>query len=187
MFSIKSKITEPVSIDIRSDDTNPSFQQGLLLKQKYAVLQMIDRANDGLDRKGGNFLQAGGLIAALMGVLSIPGVIDSDAVPIARIGTVVVLTFLAIMIFLSLKATSPREYYAPGSLDLEKMNAEYLNKAPDDCFTQILKDVTGTIRLIRDLNSDKTKWITWSGRLLILEILSLAVTILVITFLANYL
>ena len=183
MFKFNVEAIRPVQIDINTDNTSLNIQQSLLLQQKYQALEIINQANDGLDKKAATLLQASALIVALTGVLTIPGFIRTDnPVAWAQVGIAIAFLLFAGMIILSTIAWFPQSTYLPGSLDWDwnELYYQYLLVDSESCFNQVLRDCTITIERLKVLNSRKGVLLKVSAGLFVVQIIGL----MVIPFLA---
>lgn len=178
MFKFKVEAIRPVQIDINTDNTSLNIQQSLLLQQKYQALEIINQANDSLDKKAATLLQASALIVALTGVLSIPGFIRTDnPVAWAKVGIAVAFLLFAGMIILSAIAWFPKGYYLPGSLDWDwdELYKQYLLVDSDSSFNQVLRDCTVTIERLKVLNYHKGLLLKISAGLFVVQIIGLMI------------
>jgi hypothetical protein len=169
MFKFKAEIVQPVKVDIQEQNIR-SFQQSLLLEQKYRALEMIDQANNSLDTKATQLLQASGLIVALVSVLSIPSFVTSRLTHLMEAGIAVAFLVFVLMIGLSILAWSPGKHVIPGSADWNEMYNRYILVDSERCFDQILSDCTEAIESSKSANSRKGDLLKWSASLLVVQI-----------------
>lgn len=144
-------------------------QHELVLQQKYTLLQAVLQSSDTLDSKASTLLQSGGLIVALVGVVSIPGFVTNPSTA-AKIGIGVAFGAFLLMVILSLRASLPSKVEMPGALNWDEIHQDYLFETLDNCYQQILSDCIQSIQLIQETNERKSTFIVWSALLLIVQI-----------------
>jgi len=179
MLKFKVDLVQPIQVDTRSNNSL-NYRRGLLLEQKYKILQIFDQANDSLDSKATQLLQAGGLIVALVTALSFSTFFASPgSTTSAKAGIAVACLAFVGMIGLSIAAWSPKESGAPGSLDWAQMYDRYILVDDETCYNQILSDCTEAIASSKAVNIRKGNLVKWSAFLLVLQLGGLVILALV--------
>lgn len=168
---LKNLIPE-IPISIKSDDTNLSVQQQLVLQQRYYALDQLVKANESLDQKSITLLQASSLIFALIGVLQFPKALYNPSLWIWIAIVVAFILFLSMVVCL-IKAWSPTDHTIPGKNDEHKMFNEYIWVSDDESFKQILSDCKEAYDRSKKTNSRKAKYIVWAAWIFVAQVFGL--------------
>lgn len=145
-------------------------QQQLLLDQQWRMLDDRSQAGDHLDNKAAAILQAGSLIIALVGAVSIPPVLAQQSPPILLGGLAFALAVFAGMLVCALLAWQPRDYRVPGSTSWNSMWNNYVNAGLQDAFAQILSNIQAATETHERRNALKARYVTWGTWLLVLQV-----------------
>lgn len=179
MFKFKVEAIKPIQIDIQNDEITPNYQQGLVLRQQYHLLDTFHRANEVLDQKAMGILQVGAFLVVLSGALSIPDYFIKDPSLLAK--GLLAIGFLAFMVMvgLSITALSPAEREFPGSTSWDEIQIRYILADPGQCFNQMSSDLLKATESERSINDKKAKQMKRSALLLILQVGGLLAVVLV--------
>jgi uncharacterized protein with ACT and thioredoxin-like domain len=80
-------------------------------------------------------------------------------------------------ILLFQRTLSLKPYHLPGRTDWDEVFSDYLEIELSDCFEKILSDLLDSIESIRSLNEYKSTQVVWMGRLLLMQVLALAIAV----------
>lgn len=189
MFSL----LQTKNIEIKNDETTLTYQESLLLQQRYNLLNGLIEANKQIDSKSLSLLQASAIIIGLISVFTASDFagMASQLVPnfssnyyiwlnlIKVISSISSFLSFIIMTLFTIKSLNPRGYEMPGSSDWEIAFTDYLYESKENCFKNILYSLSISIKSLEKLNDYKADWLTVSGYLLIFQITALMITILI--------
>jgi hypothetical protein len=170
---VLNKLLPTLRVEIHEDYSDLSPQHRLTIEQQYFSITQIDRANEQLDAKALQLLQAAGLILVLVGALEIPKFITSDPTLWARSGIFVGFLAFAGMVYLLASTVKPGAACAPGSQDWNEIYDEYLIVKLDDSYNKVLVDCLETFDRLSDLNQGKAKSLQWAIFLFVLQVTGL--------------
>lgn len=168
---------------VKMEEIN-NYQQGLVLEQRYKLLEYLVNANSNLDSKASALLQTGGVVVGLVAATSLPSfaqLIRSSSFTSTLASqfsiSIALLLFLA-SIWLYRDALSPRGYGVPGSSDWDETFNNYLYAKPVACFDKVLVDLLRAIKTNEELNHKKAELVTRLGWLLLVQVFFVAIAII---------
>jgi len=190
---LKGYRNSPIQIDIQNDDTTPGYQEGLLLNERYILLDGMREANQSLDSKAMGFMQASAIIVGFVSVFAITNIsgagssllqqwgIESTTLDILSLASSLA-SFIAfiVMIFFVIRTLFPLTYELPGSSDWNAAYNDYINASREESFQHILSNLLGAIKTLEHLNHYKSQRLAWAGYLLIFQVVTLMVAVVLI-------
>ena len=152
----------PVPIDILNDATTLSIQQALVFQYIQNAYQILNEANDRLDRSAVTLLQGGILVVVLASAFNIPNLL-TDNHPFAKWILALVLILFLLMVVFSRGAWSPYfEMHLPGSLDWDEIASKFINVDSNASFARFLSSYIKAIENLQGQNHRKRRWVIWS-------------------------
>jgi hypothetical protein len=156
----------------------------LVLDQRNKLLDMILAANRQIDDKANTFLQAGGVVFAVVtafGIADLAGFVgvpsSGSSVTSSQMGILAAL-FCFIGVIVSFKFTlSPKPYHLPGSIDKDVLESQYLSVSATDCYYAVFSDLIASIESVLAENGRKSRALAVMGVFLIAQVGFLALAI----------
>lgn len=167
---------QPTEIKIIEDASTPSLQQTLLLDQKRQVIEMVHAANQHLDNKIIQLLQAAAVSISLVGILAVPGFIMQKIETMDKWLVAFSFASFCVLLVFVVSAIWPRPFVLPGHQDWEKMWYLYQVKDPDECYRQVLYDYANSINKLTEANDRKAKLLIAVTVMLLIQIGCLVAT-----------
>lgn len=155
-----------------------STQQQLVLEQMQRLYDNEERTGEHLDNKAMAILQTGSLIVALASVTVLSNISQISRSAWTVSASIFGFVLFGSMVLLSLSAMKPREHKTVGTPDWIYMHANYINKEPNEAYTQLLANLVEATKANGKANKHKAKLVeraTWSVVFLVAEILVLAI------------
>lgn len=163
---------------------NKDYQQGLVLEQKYKLMETVQSANQALDDKANSLLQTGGVVVGLVATFTLSDLAllvrgdNTVGIPIiSQISIAAAFILFLLSIWLYRQAQSPMAYDLPGSTDWDRIFNSYLYATPEACFDKVLSDLINSIDSMKELNSRKAIHIDRLGWLLLFQVAFLSVAV----------
>lgn len=151
-----------------------------LTTQQYLTLDMLwkkyearERTREHLDNKAATILQAGGLVVALTGAVSIPTITGPNPSPWILAGLAFLFALFLGMILCALWAWRPSGHTLAGPADWESLYNDYINESADNCYAQVLSNLLDTTADNGVYNERKARYIAWAGWLFAVQVLGI--------------
>lgn len=170
MFKLKTEITSPIAIDIKSDDSTPSFQQALVIQQYYHLLEMLRQANEALEQKSLSILQASGVMATLVGTVGLVNLSTIRRFPDLQIGLGIVFAGFALMVMFTILTIWPHDKSGPGGLEWPRIKATMLDQPPDNSFEQLMANLLDACKSALKHNHRKGRLVVWNCLALLVQV-----------------